>query len=540
MREWRSVAALALAGALCSGAALADAARPEVAPARFQIERADGDGVPLSGRLLLFAVDAKSATAAAPDGKVEHLDASPFGNVQTAVAAREVTHWLPGKGVELNADDQAFPSAWSQLPAGDYLVQALLDGNHDYNYTGRGPGDLVSEVVPVHLPATTAPVLKLTRTLPASEPWTLSPRAPEAMRQALPEARKHTESLDFVSPALSAFWGRPIHMRGWVVLPPGYDAKGSQRYPVVYTTHGFGGNLQRYTSSVISTWSDMAAGRTPPMIWVFLDESSATGTHEFADSVNNGPWGQALTTELIPHLESTYRMDGKANGRFLTGHSSGGWATLWLQTRYPAVFGGTWSTAPDSSDFHDFTGVDLYAPDANVYHRADGSAYPLVRDKGKVLASFEAFARLEAVLGEYGGQMGSFDWVFSPRGADGRPVPMFDRATGKVDPAVVQYWRDHYDIAHRVQANWPQLKGDLDGKVHLIVGTADTFYLDGAAHRLKAVMDGLGAKSDFRFLPDRTHFDLLAEGDDRMALMRQFAWEMYAVARPQSTLKPAP
>jgi S-formylglutathione hydrolase FrmB len=277
----------------------------------------------------------------------------------------------------------------------------------------------------------------------------------------------------------------------------------------------------------------------PPMIWVFLDQSSATGTHEFADSVNNGPWSEALTTELIPQLESRYRMDARPSGRFLTGHSSGGWATLWLQTRYPKIFGGTWSTSPDPSDFHDFTGVDLYAPNANVYRRADGSAYPLVRDKGKVQASYEAFAKLERVLGEYGGQMASFEWVFSPRGADGRPMPMFDRDTGAVDPAVVAYWREHYDIAHLVQANWPRLKADLDGRIHVVVGTADTFYLDGAAHKFKAVLDGLGAKSDFRFLPGKTHFDLYAQGDDRQGLLKQMAWEMYAVARPGSERKRA-
>ena len=75
--------------------------------------------------------------------------------------------------------------------------------------------------------------------------------------------------------------------------------------------------------------------------------------------------------------------------------------------------------------------------------------------------------------------------------------------------------------------------------MHLIVGTADTFYLDGAAHRLEAVMKGLGAKTDFRYLADKTHFDLYAVGDDRQALMRQIAWEMYAVARPGSK-PPAP
>ena len=177
----------------------------------------------------------------------------------------------------------------------------------------------------------------------------------------LSAARPHATAIDFVSPALSAFWGRPITMRGWVLTPPGYDAKAATRYPTVYYTQGFGGNADRSVGVLAGVYGAMAKGSMPPMIWVFLDESSPTGTHEFADSVNNGPWGQALTTELIPALEAAYRMDGQTSGRFLNGHSSGGWATLWLQTRYPQLFGGTWSTSPDSSDFHDFTGIDLYA-----------------------------------------------------------------------------------------------------------------------------------------------------------------------------------
>ncbi|KRE87407.1 enterochelin esterase [Rhodanobacter sp. Soil772] len=536
MRDMHRAVAIVLGCGLFAGVALARTDAP-AAHSQFHVQLGSTLTQPASGRLLLFATDAKAAIAAAKDGKVDEVDANPFGATQASVAAREVSRLAPGQGVDIDADALAYPAGWSQLPPGDYFVQAVLDVDHNYNYTGRDAGDLVSEVVRMHLPASTTPTLPLTRAVPAHEPWTLAPSAPEAVRAALPEARRHTESIDFISPALSAFWGRSIPMRGWVLLPPGYDAKKPERYPVVYSTHGFGGNVDRFTGSIVNTWAGMASGRMPPMIWVFLDESSATGTHEFADSVNNGPWGQALTAELIPQLESRYRMDGQPSGRFLTGHSSGGWATLWLQTRYPQVFGGTWSTSPDSSDFHDFTGVDLYAPNANVYRRADGSAYPLVRDKGKVLASFEAFAKLERVLGEYGGQMASFDWVFSPRGAAGRPMPMFDRDTGAVDPAVVAYWREHYDIAHLVQANWPRLKADLDGKIHVVVGTADTFYLDGASHKLKAVLDGLGAKSDFRFLPGKTHFDLYAQGDDRTALLKQISWEMYAVARPDSKLK---
>jgi hypothetical protein len=275
----------------------------------------------------------------------------------------------------------------------------------------------------------------------------------------------------------------------------------------------------------------------PPMIWVMLDESLPTGTHEFADSVNDGPWGTALTKEFIPFLEAKYRMDAKPSGRFLEGHSSGGWATLQLQVNYPRVFGGTWSTSPDPSDFHDFTGVDLYAPHANVYHRPDGTEYPLVRDHAKVIETFEEFAKMERVLGDYGGQMASFDWVFSPRGKDGRPLPMFDRETGDVNPTVMAYWRDHYDLAHICATDWAKRGPYLRGKIHVIVGTADTFYLDGSAHKFDAVLEGLHADAHFTFLPDRTHMDLYKVGDDRMGLFDQIAAEMWAVARPGKAWK---
>ena len=111
-------------------------------------------------------------------------------------------------------------------------------------------------------------------------------------------------------------------------------------------------------------------------------------------------------------------------------------------------------------------------------------------------------------------------------------MPLFDRNTGKVDPQVAAYWREHYDIAHKLRTQWPALKADLDGKIHVIVGDADTFYLDGAARKLKATLESLGAKTDVRFVPGRTHFDLYVEGEDRRALSSKIAWEMYAVARP--------
>jgi hypothetical protein len=136
------------------------------------------------------------------------------------------------------------------------------------------------------------------------------------------------------------------------------------------------------------------------------------------------------------------------------------------------------------------------------------------------------------VLGPYGGQVSSFDWVFSPKGPGGAPEEMFDRATGEVHPQVVAYWHDHYDLAHITEATWAERGADLKGRIHLIVGTADTFYLDGAAHKYEAVLTRLGADPHFTYLPGRTHFDLYTVGEDRGALFDQIGEEMYGVARP--------
>jgi hypothetical protein len=476
----------------------------------------------VSGRLLVFLTEGTGA---------KEVDDNPFSPKPVYVAAREVANLVPGASVDVDTDDLAYPQGFSNLRPGDYQAQAVLDTGHTYDYAGRAAGDLISDVLP--LKDWTAgqggePLLVLSGTVPAQAP-----------RAALtPEQEKAAHLEDFVSPVLSRFFGRPIHIRAWVILPPGYEANTRERYLTIYWTHGFTGNLTAAKFSGAAIYTRMADRRMPPMIWVMLDESWATGTHEFADSLNNGPWGQALTAEFIPHLEAKYRMNGTVHGRFLQGHSSGGWATLQLQVNYPGIFGGTWSTSPDPSDFHDFTGVDLYAPHANVYHRPDGTPYPLVRDHEKVLGTFEQFARMERVLGDYGGQLGSFEWVFSPRGSDGRPLQMFNRDTGDVNPDVVAYWRDHYDLAHIVATAWTARGPALRGKIHVFVGTADTFYLDGAAHKFDAVLRGLNADAHFTYLDNRTHFDLYKVGDDRAGLFDRIGAEMWAAAHGGQQWKP--
>jgi hypothetical protein len=288
-------------------------------------------------------------------------------------------------------------------------------------------------------------------------------------------------------------------MRAGVLLPADF-AKPGAAYPAIYHVHGFGGD-------------HTAAWRAKPAtafraVHIFLDASCPGGHHVFADSANNGPWGAALTKEFIPYLEKRFRLLPRPYARFLTGHSSGGWSTLWLQVAYPRFFGGTWPTAPDSVDFESFTGIDVRPGSTqNAYLTKEGQPLYLVRLKGKDVVTLRDFALQERVAGDYGGQFASFDWVFSPKGLDGRPMRLFNRVTGEVDPAVREYWRK-YDISYQVQTRWAELGPLLKGKIRLVMGDQDTFHLDEATKLFCKFLASKGAEDACEIVPERDHGDL--------------------------------
>ena len=548
----RNSVRLALAGAMLAlGYGCTLGPSPDAAPAlplpaagsaqEFRVVLASGTDAK-AGRLIVVAAPVASVRVADP---LPHPPALNPG-APSFVAAQEISLVGPVQDVRIDADMLAFPRAFSHIEPGEYWVQARLDVNHNAAYRFLDPdNDFVSTPVKMMLPSRDSVRLTLKREQdvvragsPPSAAAAAAPRTAGASPDA--EADASIKPIDFPSPSLTAFWGKPTRIRGIVLLPPGYDAT-RDTYPTVYRTEGFGGSLNSLAAQARRHYQLMKAEETPPMIRVFLDHSSPWGTHEFADSVNNGPWGKALTEELIPSLESRYRMDKEPTGRFTTGHSSGGWFAIWQQVRYPNVFGGTWARAPDPVDFRSFTGINIYGRDANAYARPDGSAQYLVRDaSGKEVTPFKDYAQRENVLGDFGGQIDSFDWVFSPRGADGRPQPLFNRTTGKVDPEVARYWRDNYDISAIIRRDWEKLKPQLDGKIHVIMGTMDTFHLDESAKLLDLELQVLGADADFYWMEGRTHGNLDRIEADPNGLEKKIAWEMWAVARPDSPRKPKP
>jgi enterochelin esterase-like enzyme len=446
------------------------------------------------------------------------------------MCAVEVTNIAPGQTIEVDPDTLAFPKRFSEAPTGSYQFMALLDLNHSYAYSGMGAGDLYSPVVRL---------VGLHPDQPKAVSFILSHRSPE-MRLRETASRK---KVNFKSELLTAFAGHPIEMRAGVILPPSYGKSTSRRYPTVYQIHG-------YSSSYADAWSNgedccgpspselirgMADGTWPEMIYVFLDATCPLGHHVFADSANNGPWGRALVEEFIPYLEKAFRMEATPSSRFLNGHSSGGWATLWVQVSHPDFFGGTWSTSPDPVDFRNWTGPNLTKlPPDNFYHKSDGSPRWLIRMDGVDVITVEEFARWEAVAGDYGGQFGSFDAVFSPRGADGRPMRLFNRATGEIDPVVQKAW-EKYDISRLLKKDWANLGPKLKGKIHVAVGTKDTVHLEESVYLLRDTLMELGSDASFTFLEGRDHFNVYEGG-----LARKMAWEMYGIVHPGESKSTSP
>lgn len=488
-----------------------------------------------SGRLLIFAEPATPDNATKDSVDVGGPDRSAVW-----VAARDVPGLSRAGAAVIDTDVTAFPRSFAALPPGPYRVQAVLDRDGSYNYTGRGPGDLVSKVMTVRLPLSTVPSIALDHAVPPEPDQFDVTGLPRKAAEQILASRPHLHDERIASPLLTRFRHSTQTVAAWVLTPPGYDPNARRTYPTVFTAGGFGATHRLDGQQLSRQWHLMQTGEIPPMIWVALDFGGPTGTTEFADSVNNGPWNQALVTEIIPSLEARYKMDARPSGRFLTGHSSGGWFALWALVNHPSLFGGAWATSPDPVDFHDFLGVDLYAARANMYRDAAGAMRPLERDHDSVRTTIEQAAKLEEVLGREGGQLRSFEWVFSPRLSDGAPADLFDRQTGDVDPAVAAYWRERYDIGHTIASNWRRLGRSLAGKLHVAVGTADSYYLDGSVRRLEAAIEAVGGRADITYVPGASHSmgEVYARGGDRNGLWKDMTSRMQTISRPRSRRTP--
>ena len=394
----------------------------------------------------------------------------------------DVEEWAPGEHLVFGPETPGFPDQLGNLEPGQWRVQAVM--RTDPDLTSITGGDAIrSAIKKVRHGETDA--------------WPLDLSIDKVSSPRQPYQPEGAANLTHRSTLLSDFHGRDIDMRAMAFFPKDFDPEADRNWPVLYVIGGFPGSLSEAPMAQMF-WGD--PDRNQDFVVVYIEGECGTGHHVFADSANNGPRGQALVEEFIPWLESKYPFVQGPEGRLLTGHSSGGWSSLWLQITYPDVFGGTWSTAPDPVDFHAFQQIDIYAEDANAYRHPDGSRVAVARGRnGKPTLFMDDFCAMEEALGD-GGQIRSFEWVFSPRGENGKPRPLFDRESGEIDPEVVEAWKA-YDIEHMLKKNWKTLGPKLSGKIHVYMGGQDTFYLDEAARRLQSQMKEMDSDAEIVIMP---------------------------------------
>ena len=404
------------------------------------------------------------------------------------------------------------------IPAGDYFVQAIMniytefhraDGHtvwlHMDQWEGqhfnRSPGNLYSEVQKVHLDPAAGYDIKLSLTK------VISP-------VQVPPDTAWVKRVKIQSDLLTKFWGHPMYIGATVLLPKGYDEHSSAHYPVIYQENhfslqpplGFTEEDNRVSPEMRARLADLnietghefyqawTSDNFPRMIAVTFQHPTPYYDDSYAvNSVNNGPYGDALVKEMIPYLESHFRMIAKPYARVLTGGSTGGWESLAVQIFYPDFFGGTWTLYPDPIDFRWYGTVNAYEDD-NAFFEPGHSWVQVPRSimrtaQGQDEISVQQFSEMEAVLGSHGRsgeQIEIWDAAYGPIGDDGYPKPLWDKRTGKIDHSVALYMRDHgYDLSYDVKNNWPTLGPKLKGKIHVYVGDMDNFYLNLAVYKFE-------------------------------------------------------
>lgn len=467
---------------------------------------------PIDGRLLLML-----STDPAEEPRLQIND-----SLKTQlVFGLDVENWKPGETLKMaptNADIFGYPiQHLANLKPGEYIAQVLLDRYETFHRAdghvlklptdrgegrkwNRAPGNLFSKPQPVRLePSKPARfTLALTEEIPPIPP---------------PADTKYVKHIRIQSERLSKFWGRPIYLGAHVLLPEGFDIHPEAHYPLmVYHGHfpadisgfrseppdpnlkpvyserfrleGYNRIEQEEAFRFYQTWTSPGF---PRFLVVEIQHACQFYDDSYAvNSANVGPYGDAITYELIPEIEKRFRGLGAGWARFVYGGSTGGWEALATKVFYSDLYNAAFVACPDPIDFRAFTVFNIYE-DKNAYFM-EGPHKRVPRPGHRnyqdlPTATMEQANHYELALGtktRSGQQFDIWEAVYSPVGADGYPKRIFDKVTGEIDHSVAEYWREHYDLRYIMQRDWATLGPKLRGKLHLYCGTLDNFYLNRA------------------------------------------------------------
>lgn len=472
----------------------------------------------IDGRLLLILADNNKTE---PRFQVtEGLNAQPiFGiNVEGLNANTNAT---------FTEDVFGFPySSLSELKPGDYYVQAVLHVYETFNLAtghkvklpmdnGEGqhwntsPGNLYSTPFKVTIGNEGVENFDIV----------LDNIIPEIQPVADTKWIKH---IKMKSKLLSDFWGRDMYLGAHILLPKGFDEHPEAKYPLmVFQGHfpsDFGGfrttppdpNLkseysdrfgidgyniiqQQEAYDFYKRWNEPDFPR-----FLIIEIQHPTPYYDDSYAVNSssqGPYGDAITYELIPHIEKLFRGQGEGWSRFLYGGSTGGWEALAVQVKYPDEYNGCFAACPDPIDFRAYCLNNIYE-DENAYYAKSNHKnieIPMHRDYlGNVSSTVRESNHLELVLGDKsrsGGQFDIWEATYSPQGKEGYPERLWDKRSGDINHEVAEFWKENYDLRYIMERDWDKLGDKLKGKIHIYCGDMDNYYLNNAVYLMEDFLE---------------------------------------------------
>lgn len=432
-----------------------------------------------------------------------------------------------------NANSFGYPKRYmKEVPAGEYYVQVLLhvyetfhrkDGHTvkmpmdrgEGQQWNRAPGNLYSKPVKIKFDPKGTSVVKLSLDqviLPIEEP----------------KDTKYIKHIKIQSKMLTEFWGRPMYLGAHILLPEGFDEHPNVKYPLAifhghfpedfdgfrttppdenlpndynarFKIYGYAKTVQQEAYDFYKMWT----GKDFPRVIAieiqhacpFYDDSYAV------NSENIGPYGDAITYELIPEIEKRFRGIGEGWARFTYGGSTGGWEALAVQVKYPDQYNGCYAACPDPIDFRAFTTVNIYEDKNAYWYESQFKKLPKPGHRdylGQISATVAEMNMRELALGtktRSGQQFDIWEAVYSPVGKDGYPKRIWDKETGVIDKEVVNYWKENYDLAYIMKRDWAKNGEKWKGRIHIYCGDMDNYYLNNAVYLTEEMLKGLSNPS---------------------------------------------
>ncbi len=486
----------------------------------FVFSKAQTFRVNISNELHTAALDGRLLLLLSTNNKSEpRFQISDAASTQL-VFGIDIENWQSGTSQLIDMHAFGYPiERLKDIPAGDYYVQVLLNKYETFHLkTGQtvklpmdrgegqhwniAPGNIYSAPIKIHFnPATTNEInLSITKMI-----------AP--IKQ--PEDTKYIKHIKIQSKLLTEFWGRPMYLGANILLPEGFDTHPSVKYPLAifhgHFTADFSGfrttnpdenlkpdtaarfNLTGYNKIVqqeaYKFYQEWTGANFPRVLAIEIQHANPYYDDSYAvNSENIGPYGDAITYELIPAIEKKFRGIGQGWARFMYGGSTGGWEVLAAQVFYPDEYNGCYAACPDPIDFHHYSTINIYSDKNAYYVQSDfkNTSRPGARNYlGHVSATIKEMNQRELALGtrsRSGDQFDIWEAVFSPMDKDGYPKRIYDKYTGAIDSSVAVYWKEHYDLTHIIQRDWSKIGNSLQGKIHIYVGDMDTYYLNNAVY----------------------------------------------------------